>query len=123
MNGLTLAYLGDASYELEIRKYLIEKGITHANKLHNEAVKYTSNEAQASIINKFIEEEILSDIEVSMFKKGRNHSSSGRRNVDGQTYVLATGFESLIGYLFLNDKERFNQLVKKAIDVVNEVKQ
>jgi len=115
LNGLTLAYLGDSYYELSIRKYLIEKKLTDVNDLHKEAIKFTSAIAQAKIINDFIEKKVLSLEEEDLFKRGRNASGRGRKNVDAKTYSHATGFEALIGSLFLNDLKRADDLIKEAI--------
>ena len=118
MNGLTLAYLGDAYYELEIRKYLVAKGFTKVKVLHNQAIKYTSGHAQAMIIESMFELEFLSEEEIAIFKRGRNNSSSGRKNVDAKTYQSSTGFEALIGYLYINNNERLNEVVNKSIKIV-----
>lgn len=118
MNGLALAYIGDAFYELEVRSHLIEKGYTNVNILHNKAVNYTSSKAQAMIIEYFLENKFLSKNEEMVFKRGRNSSSSGRKNVDAKTYVMATGFESLIGYLYLNNKKRLDEVIKLAFQYI-----
>ena len=118
MNGLTLAYIGDAYYELEIRKYLITEGYRKVNDLHNMAVKFTKAVSQAKIINYFIDNNFLSEEEISIFKRGRNNSSSGRKNVLAKDYVLSTGFESLIGHLYLNDKSRADELIKISISFI-----
>lgn len=118
MNGLALAYIGDAFYELEVRSHLIEKGYTNVNILHNKAVNYTSSKAQAMIIEYFLENKFLSKNEEMVFKRGRNNSSSGRKNVDAKTYVMATGFESLIGYLYLNNKKRLDEVIKLAFQYI-----
>lgn len=118
MNGLTLAYLGDAYYELEVRKYLINKGFTKVKVLHNEAIKYTSGQAQAHIYETLLENDFLTEEEITIFKRGRNNSSSGRKNVDAKTYTTSTGFEAMIGYLYINDKDRLNELVNKSIDII-----
>jgi len=118
LNGLALAYIGDAFYELEVRSHLIEKGYTNVNILHNKAVNYTSSKAQAMIIEYFLENKFLSKNEEMVFKRGRNNSSSGRKNVDAKTYVMATGFESLIGYLYLNNKKRLDEVIKLAFQYI-----
>ncbi|WP_162146977.1 Mini-ribonuclease 3 [Acholeplasma granularum] len=118
MNGLVLAYLGDAYYELEIRRYLIESGITKLNELHKNKVKYASNESQASIINHFLETNILSEDEISAYKKGRNRTHNARKQMEMVTYQQATGFESLIGYLSLKDEPRCKYLIKLAIEFI-----
>jgi len=119
LNGLTLAYIGDAYYELKIREYAINLGYRHVNVLHNTVVKYTSGVSQSLIIEKMLAEQILSEDEIRFFKKGRNHSSSGRKNIDAKTYTQATGFESLIGYTYLNDLKRCDELIAIAIEIIN----
>lgn len=118
MNGLTLAYIGDAYYELCIRKHLIDKGITNVNQLHKTAIKFTSGESQSIIITNFIELDELSEDEVSLYKRGRNVSGPGRKNIDAKTYHQATGFESLIGGLYLEDIARCDVLINKAIKLI-----
>lgn len=118
MNGQTLAYLGDAYYEQVIRLHVISKGYRHVNKLHNLAVKYTAGEAQANIIEDLLANEMLSEDEISIFKRGRNASTSGRKNIDGKTYSLSTGYEALIGYLYLNDLERCNYIIDLSIKII-----
>ena len=120
MNGLTLAYLGDAYYEFKIRAYLLDLQLTNVNQLHQKAISFTSGKAQAHIINVMIENEILSETELAYYKRGRNASGSGRKNVDRQTYSYATGFEALIGGLYLTDKARADELVERAIQIVTE---
>lgn len=119
MNGLTLAYIGDAYYELRIRDYVIEKGFRQANLLHNTAVKYTSGASQSMIIEKMISDSIINEDEIKIYKRGRNNSSSGRKNLDAKTYNQATGFEALIGYMYLNDMNRCNTLIDIAISIIN----
>ena len=122
MNGLTLAYLGDAYYEYKIRKYLVEKGLTNVDQLHKQAIKFTSSKAQAMIIKEMIEQEVVTSLELDYYKRGRNASGQGRKNVDRQTYSCATGFEALIGGLYFTDQTRADQLIDMAIQIVtNEV--
>ena len=115
LNGLTLAYLGDSYYELSIRAYLIDKKLTDVNDLHKEAIKYTSGTAQAHIMNFLLEHNLLSEAEQDLFKRGRNASGRGRKNIDAKTYTHATGFEALIGGLYLTNKDRADDLIKEAI--------
>ena len=97
-NGESLAYLGDSVYELLIRKHVLAKGIQDVNKLHKEAVKYTSGEAQAKIVLYLLTNDILTEEEISYYKRGRNSShSKNRRNIKVSDYKMATGFEALIG--------------------------
>lgn len=118
MNGLTLAYIGDAYYELRIRKHLIDQGITHVNLLHKSAIKFTKGESQSKIMTHFIEQNILSSDEISFYKRGRNSSGPGRKNIDAKTYHQATGFEALIGALYLEDLKRCDLLIDLAITYI-----
>lgn len=118
MNGLTLAYIGDAYYELYIRRYLIDKKITNVNQLHKTAIKYTQGESQSKIVMAFIDANELNEDELSLYKRGRNASGPGRKNTDAKTYHQATGFESLIGGLYLEDKNRCDTLIIKAIKLI-----
>lgn len=113
LNGLSLAYMGDAYYEIIIRKHFINLGFTKVNDLHKNVIKYTSGRSQAKFIHYFLENNILTEEELNIFKRGRNsHVNSSRKNLDLKDYLDATGFEALIGYLYLNDNiERINQLM------------
>ena len=118
-NGLTLAYIGDALYELKIREYLLNKGITKVNDLHNYAIKFTQAKAQAEIISK-LSVSFLTDDEIDLFKRGRNQNATHKpKNADVQTYNMATGFESLIGYLYLSkDYDRLDEIISKATEII-----
>lgn len=119
MNGLSLAYIGDAYYELLIRQHLLEKKLTKVNELHKYAIKYTSGEAQASIIDYFLENNFLTNSEIEIYKKGRNSTNSHRKNLSLALYQKATGFEALIGYLYENsDFDRLNILLNIIYDFV-----
>ncbi len=116
MNGLSLAYIGDAYYEIMVRNYLLELGITKVNELHSKAIKFTSGASQALFIDKFIENNILTEAEIEIYKKGRNSATSHRKNLSGAEYQKATGFEALIGYLYINkDNNRLEALFKTIL--------
>ncbi|HPJ23840.1 MAG TPA: ribonuclease III domain-containing protein [Bacillota bacterium] len=120
-NGLTLAYIGDAYFELAVRQHLLEKNITKVNDLHNNAVGFTNANAQAEavtyLLNHFFDEE-----EISVYKRGRNQSSTHKpKNADIQTYNIATGLESVIGFLYLEKRlERLEDLLKTIFKVLEE---
>lgn len=117
MNGLTLAYLGDAVYELEIRDYLVSKGITKINSLHKEAVKFTNAKSQSSAVMALLDD--LTESEVSAFKKGRNsNAKQAKKTASMIEYKQATGLESLVGYLYLSDVDRMKEVVKKIIEII-----
>lgn len=104
LNGLTLAYIGDAVYETYVRKHMISLGYTKVNALHKHVIKYTSGGAQAKLIHILINEGILTEEEISVYKRGRNSSvNTSRKNISLAEYLDATGFEALIGFLYLSD--------------------
>lgn len=121
-NGESLAYVGDAIYELKIREYLLEKGYQDVNKLHKYAVKFTSGESQALIVDYLIRNSLITEEEIGYFKRGRNSGhSKNRRSISVISYKKATGFEAMIGYLYLsNQQERLNSLLGEIIKIVEE---
>ncbi len=109
---LTLAYIGDAIYEVVIRTIIVEKGNAPVNKLHHKAsslVKATAQKESMEIILP-----LLSSEEEAVFKRGRNAKSyTSAKNASIIDYRIATGFEALIGYLYLTGKnERMLELIK-----------
>ena len=102
INIITLAYLGDSIYEVYIREKLIQKGIAKVEELQKQAVKYVSAVGQSQILNNLLNENILTEEEIDIVKRGRNYKRSTHpKNTDIITYKMSTGFESLIGYLYL----------------------
>ncbi|MFP4078666.1 MAG: Mini-ribonuclease 3 [Candidatus Izemoplasmataceae bacterium] len=102
-NGQTLAYIGDAVYELFIREALINKGHVKPDDLHKAAIRYTGAEGQKNALE--IIEPMLDENERAIVRRGRNASTARRaKNATLTTYRLATGFEALIGYLYLSGK-------------------
>lgn len=118
-NVLVLAYLGDAIYEVYIREYLIKQKIVKVDKLQKEAIKYVSAKAQSKIINNLIEKNLLTEEELEIFYRARNHKGTRHpKNTDILTYKHATGFEAIIGYLYLNDKkQRLNEIIDFILEV------
>lgn len=106
LNVITLAYLGDAIYEVYVRESLIRQGIVRVEELQKRAVLYVSAKGQANILRRLMEENKLSLEEIEVVKRGRNYKrSSHPKHTDILTYKLSTGFETLIGYLYLSKKE------------------
>ena len=107
INVIVLAYMGDAVYDTYIRKKLIGLGIQKVEELQNKAIEYVSAKGQVKILNYLINNNILSDEELDIVKRGRNNKrSSHPKNTDILTYKLSTGFEALIGYLYLTKQEK-----------------
>ncbi|MFR4286300.1 MAG: Mini-ribonuclease 3 [Enterococcus italicus] len=122
LNGLALAYIGDAIYEVYVRDYLIQSGLTRPNQLHKTATHYVSAKAQAKLIQQMNEQELLTEEEQDIFRRGRNSKSyTSAKNADIITYRISTGFEALMGYLHLTgQKERLEELVQWCIEKVGE---
>lgn len=112
MDNLRFAYLGDAVYELYIRKYLIEKkSIKKVKDLQETAINYVSAKSQVRILEKLINDNVLTLEEQDIVRQGRNASSHSSKSTDIVTYKRSTGFECLIGYLYENNIERCNYLL------------
>lgn len=113
MNILTLAYLGDAIYEIYIREYLINKGIVKVNDLQKTSIKYVSAKGQAEYLKYFMDNNMLSDDELEIVFRARNHKGTRHpKNTDIITYKYATALEALFGYLYLEKEfERMEELI------------
>ena len=112
LNSLALAYIGDAVYELYIRKYLVNKKILKVKDLQKESIKYVSAPYQAKFLKQMIEEKMLTDEEMEIVKRARNHKSRSSKNTDIVTYKYSTAFEALIGYLEINyNKKRIEEIM------------
>ena len=116
INIISIAYLGDAIYEVYIRESLIKKGIAKVEDLTKEATKYVSAKGQASILKYLLDENFLTEEELDIVKRGRNYKrSSHPKHTDVVTYKYSTGFEALIGYLYLSgNRERLNEILEKV---------
>ena len=117
---LTLAYIGDAVYDLIIRTVVVERANRPAGELHRITVRYVSAEAQSRIVETLLES--FTEEELSVYRRGRNskpHTMS--KNASPADYLKATGFEAVLGYLYLQDKmERVLELVKKGTESLKE---
>ncbi|EGJ27095.1 Mini-ribonuclease 3 [Streptococcus porcinus] len=120
INGIALAFEGDAVYSYYIRKHLIFTGQTKPNQLHHLATRYVSAKAQASLAQKMLEAQLLTEKEEDIYRRGRNTNSHTKaKNADVVTYRMSTGFEALMGYLDMTDqKERLEALITWCIDEV-----
>ncbi|MVI78136.1 Mini-ribonuclease 3 [Staphylococcus aureus] len=120
INGIALAFEGDAVYSMYIRPHLILKPITKPTKLHQEATKYVSAKAQARLIALMLEEQVLTEKEEEIYKRGRNTNSHTKaKNADVVTYRMSTGFEAVMGYLHMTENlERLESLVSWCIQKV-----
>lgn len=120
---LALAYIGDGVYELYVRTRVMEEHSNlPAHKLHVKTVKYVKAHAQSNSITAMLD--MLSEEETAVYKRGRNaKSNTTPKNADMADYRRATGFEALIGYVYLTENtERLNELMDKAYECAFEEK-
>lgn len=115
---LTLAYIGDAIYDLVIRTIVVERANTSANNLHKKTVSYVNARVQAKMIEAVFNE--LTEEEQGIYKRGRNAKSyTTAKNASVVEYRKATGFEALCGYLYLAGRqERMLALIQMAIEKI-----
>ncbi len=117
INVLVLAYLGDAVYELYVRKALINRKINHVNELQTSSLDYVSAKRQAFFLNQLLEENFFNEEELTVIHRARNYKSNRHpKNCDILTYKHATALEAVIGYLsYLGKDDRIQQIMKKII--------
>ena len=115
----TLAFIGDSVYNVYIRTYLASVSNVQTGKLHVKSIKYVSARGQAKTVDKLMDS--LSEEEINIYKRGRNtniHTVS--KNVDVVEYKKSTGFEALIGYLYITKNTKWlEEIVKFSIDYIN----
>lgn len=124
LNALALAYMGDAVLEQKVREHLLRIGRVKPNTLHREATKYVSAKAQSMIVYRLIEENYLTEDELAVFKRGRNaKSGSVPKNTDVQTYRNSSGFEAVLGSLYLlGELDRVYEIIDYAITIIEQSK-
>ncbi len=115
ISSLGLAHLGDAVYELMIRSWLCKSGRATAKGLHKAAIGFVSAPAQAQAMNKLMP--FLTEVEQTVFRRGRNtRVNSVPKNSSVDEYHASTGFETLLGYLYLKgETARLNALFEIII--------
>lgn len=115
-----LAYVGDAVYELYARCWVSEHCAKKSGAMHKRAIKYVSAESQAMVIRSLMPE--LTDTEETYFRRGKNSNpSSMSKNASPADYMYATGFETLIGFLFLDNQEaRLEYIISRAFAIIDE---
>ena len=120
---LTLAYIGDCVYELVIRTKLVHRNNAPVNLLNREGSYYAKAATQAFIIEALYEE--LSEEEAAAYRRGRNaHSATKAKNASMSDYRKATGFEALIGYLYVQRNfDRLMELIARGFELLNEKKE
>lgn len=112
---LTIAYIGDAIYDLVIRTVVVERGNRSVNDLHRKTIQYVKAGAQAEMIEAL--SDVLTEEEADIYRWGRNAKFYTKaKNATVREYRNATGMEALMGYLYLTGRtERLLELVKEGI--------
>ena len=109
-----LAYIGDAVYEMQMRLHYLLPPRT-AKQYHQIVVSQVRAEQQANLLEKLD----LTDFESNLVRRGRNAAGSISRKVDPHIYQKATGFEALIGYLYLTDRDRLDQIFTQLLSHID----
>ncbi len=118
---LTLAYIGDGIFDLVIRSIVVGRGNTRANELHHRTSHIVKAHTQAEMAEKLLP--VLTKTENDIYRRGRNAKSpTMAKNATMSDYRKATGFEALMGYLYLTDQfERIVSLVKEGLAAIGEI--
>ena len=121
INTTALAFLGDAVYEIYARKYVMDSGQQNADRLHKAAIKYVCAAGQAKAV-KSLMADFLSEEEVGLIKRARDRKTASKaRSADAVTYKLATAFEALMGFLYLDGQaQRLEEVVLEALKRIEE---
>lgn len=116
LSPLVLAYIGDSIYDLVIKTWVIEQGNMQVNKLNKKTSSIVKAESQSAMIG--VIEPMLSEHEEAVYKRGRNAKAyTSAKNASIGDYRRATGFEALMGYLYLSGQyERMMELVKAGLE-------
>ena len=119
-NSIALAFLGDAVYEKFIRERIVRHGSAGADRMHKEAVRYVKAAAQEQALRVMAED--LTEDEADVVRRARNHKITSKpKNADPLTYKMATAFEALLGYLYLDgQEERLTALMEQAARILEE---
>lgn len=102
---LILAYIGDCLYDLAVREYVVSNFPGVVNAVNQKKTTFVCAHAQSEIMGYLIGQGVLTDEEMSVYRRGRNQKSATHsKNSSIQEYRRATGFEALIGYLYLTEQ-------------------
>ena len=113
---LTFAFIGDAVYEVVIRTMIVDEANRSANDLHQESSNYAKASTQAKLSEILMDD--FDEEELAVFKRGRNAKINTKaKNASLSDYKKATGFEAVVGYLYLEGKtDRMLELIKKGLE-------
>lgn len=112
VNIQVLAFLGDAVLSLYIREKLLLLGINKTKEIQEKSIEYVSAKSEVKILNNWLDNNVLTEEEIDIIKRGRNNKKDNHpKNTDIITYKLSTGFEALLGDLYINNKDRLHELL------------
>ncbi len=122
MQALALAYIGDSIYDIMSREYVMKNHLGKINDLHRTVSTLVSARAQASFMKNILENNILTDIEESIYIRGKNQKNNSKaKNASIMEYKLATGLEAVFGYLYLEKNfERLEEMFNYIINLHEE---
>lgn len=117
---LTLAYIGDAVYDLAVRTVLVNQGNCKPHKIHLRCSRLVRASAQARVLERFEKDGVLTEEEYTVCRRGRNAKpATMAKNATAEDYKKATGFEALMGYLYLTGQmERLLALIRQGLDIL-----
>ena len=120
VNALTLAYLGDAVFELEVRKRMLLSGSKRVDKLHKRVTAFVNAASQSRLFS--VIEPLRSEAELAVYRRGRNSKTlTAAKHQSIADYRRATGFEAVFGYLYLNGShDRIAELIDKCFEAEDE---
>ena len=122
LNVLALAYMGDAVWEQFVRERVISSlpSANRADLLHKKGIHYVNANSQAKVIRQFMDDSVLTEAESDIVRRARNHRTATKaKNADPVVYKWATGFEALLGFLYLSgDCERLSELMNLAAELL-----
>lgn len=113
----SLSFIGDGVYTLKVREYFINKNHQSSKELQRLCNKYNSAKGQMKVYLKLKDKSFFNDEEYNIFKRGRNHITHIPKNGDLDSYSIASGLEAVVGYLYLTDKNRLEELFKEIFKV------
>ena len=119
-NATSLAWMGDALMTLRVRKHLLDKGYQKADILQKKSARLCSAKGQAVILDRLMQENFFTEEEKQIYKRGRNAKSYTKaKNASTIDYRRATGFEAVMGYLYLKgDYKRMIDLIRAGLGEV-----
>ena len=120
LNGADLAYIGDAYFELRIRMYLLSTGLTKNKELQTASLRFVTAKAHHFIFEKIADK--LTNEELKIFRVGKNGAPRNhRKNLNHMDYYISSGFEAVIGYLYITENyTRLDEIISEVIKIVEE---